>query len=156
MNKENTHTDQFLKEIVGNKNPFKTPDNYFNNVSENISGKSILTSKETGFKTPEHYFNTFKVHKSTSKIRSLWPYLSAAAIIAIGFFVFKTNTLDIKPLNNDDIINYLALEKNIDIDEIINNIDNPNSLSLYSNLDEITPTVDELSLELSEFDIIDF
>ncbi|NJB83814.1 hypothetical protein [Wenyingzhuangia aestuarii] len=158
MNKENQHSEQFLKEITGNKNSFTTPENYFDNLSERIATQQFQESlpKNSGFKVPNNYFETFSVQKPKSKVRLLTPYIAIAAAVVIGFFTFKPNTNTYDELNNSDIINYLAIEESIDINEIINNTEDSDLSFMYSNINDLNPTIDQVSLELSEFDIIDF
>ncbi|NIJ46128.1 hypothetical protein FHR24_002606 [Wenyingzhuangia heitensis] len=159
MNKENQHSEQFLKEITRQKNPFKTPENYFDNLSEKIVLQQLQESlpTKTGYSIPKNYFESFSVKKPKSKIRLLTPYIATAAAIAFGFFVFKPdNTNNYDELNNTDIINYLAIEESIDINEILSNTEDSDLSFLYSNLNDLNPTVDQLSLELSEYEIIDF
>lgn len=184
MNDKNTRSDQFLKEFAGNKNPFKTPENYLDNLSDKMDMQPFENTlpKSTGFSVPTNYFKTitpkivskspnkqilltittnskanFKIQKTKRKVISVLPYLSIAAVIMVGLFVFKNTPTSIeKELNSNEIVDYLALEDSIELDEIIDSLENTNNPFLQATLDDIDPTTEQLSLELNEFDIIDF
>ena len=58
MNKKLKHIIDFLNQKVGKNTGFSTPDNYFQEVEENLSSISFITSlpKEKTFTTPDNYF----------------------------------------------------------------------------------------------------
>lgn len=163
MSTEKEHINIFSKEFSNKKNPFKTPENYFDNLSERIVLNPIENKlpKETGFIAPNNYLEKFNVKKPKSKIVSLLPYLSTisvAAVIAFGFFVFKTNSPTEIELSNSDIINYLAMDETFDInDDIMNDLKKHKNISFSDvSLENISPSIDQISFELNEYEIIDF
>jgi len=157
MNNKSSNSNDFLEGIKTKKNPFKTPENYFDNLSEDLllQQKLKTSTRKTGYIVPKDYFKTFSVQKPTSKIRKLIPYFSVAAAILIGFFLFETNN-EFEELNNTEVINYLALEEEIDLIDILDYSSDEQVYFTTSNINSLNPTIDELSLELSEFDIINF
>jgi len=58
MNKELKHSIDFLNQKVGKNTGFSTPENYFQEVEENLSSISFITNfpKERTFTTPDNYF----------------------------------------------------------------------------------------------------
>lgn len=58
MNKKLKHSIDFLNQKVGKNTGFSTPENYFQEVEENLSSISFITSlpKERTFTTPDNYF----------------------------------------------------------------------------------------------------
>jgi len=108
---------------------FKTPDNYFDAVEENIFNTlnreiSIAISKETGFKTPSHYFDGIEEviinkteRKNTPKVISIFSkrnllYVSSIAAAVLIFFnlsIFdKKITFD--SLDTETVENYILYE----------------------------------------------
>lgn len=159
MNNEDQHNDQFLKDLTKGKNPFKTPDNYFDNLSDKLAVdifKQNLPNK-TGYKAPDHYFENFTVKKPKNRIISLLPYVSVAAVIAFGFFIFNNNTpstIDI--LTDEEIISYLSSEDILETREIIeNSIINTDNM-MFASLDNIEMDIDLLDMELNEYDILEY
>ncbi|MGY5354405.1 hypothetical protein [Wenyingzhuangia sp. IMCC45467] len=159
MNNDNQHNDQFLKDLTQGKNPFKTPENYFDNLSDKLAVDIFEQSlpNKTGYKTPNNYFENFTVKKPKNRIISLIPYLSTAAIIAFGFFIFNNNNQSsIDKLSNEEIINYLSSDDGIEINDIIENaIINTDNI-MFANLDNIDVDIDLLEMELSEYDLIEY
>lgn len=161
MNDEHQHNDQFLKDLTKGKNPFKTPDNYFDNLSDKIVVDIFEESipNRTGYKTPDNYFENFKVAKPKNKVISLLPYLSTAvaAVIIFGVFLFNSghqSTID--KLSNEEIINYLSYQDVIETDDIIKNtIINTNNI-MFASLDNIDMNIEQLDMELNEYDIIEY
>ncbi|MGY5352881.1 hypothetical protein ACXGQW_10050 [Wenyingzhuangia sp. IMCC45533] len=143
-----------LDDLNLKKNPFKAPDNYFNELSSSIVSKDNATPlpKKTGFIAPKHYFDNFKVSPPKFKILKLVPYTSVAAAILVGFFLF--NLSKNRTLSKDEIIDYLAIEANMYDDEILyhNIIDNRD----LTNVENININIDELTLEIDDYDLIDF
>ncbi|WP_028891035.1 hypothetical protein [Tenacibaculum sp. 47A_GOM-205m] len=58
MNKKLKHSIDFLNQKVGKNTGFSTPENYFQEVEENLSSISFITNfpKERTFTTPDNYF----------------------------------------------------------------------------------------------------
>lgn len=114
MTKENQNNSNYLDQLKGTQ-PFKTPSNYFSEVSSEIK-TSILEDtlpNTTGFVSPVNYFENFKVEFPKSKIIKLIPIFSAAAVLAFGVFLFNTSNtpqkdLNIAALSQDEILNYLS------------------------------------------------
>lgn len=159
MNENHQNNDQFLKDLTKGKNPFKTPENYFDNLSEKMSVDIFVHSlpKESGFKTPELYFENFKVKKTQSKIISLLPYLSTAAVIVFGFFIFNNgNQSTIDQLSREEIINYLSSDGGIETNDILDNTLINTDNIMFSSLDNIEMDIDQLVMELNEYDIIEY
>lgn len=158
MNDEHQHNEDFLKDLVDKKQPFKTPDNYFNQLSEKISIDLFeeKLSNNHGFKTPDNYFDNFSIKKPKNKIRYLLPYISSAAIIVFGLFLFNSNETEIDQLSNEEIISYLSFDDNINTNDIIENaIINTNDI-MFANIDRVDLNMEQLDIELSEYDIIEF
>ena len=159
MSNNHQHSDQFLKDLTKGKNPFKTPENYFDNLSEKIAVDVFEQSlpKESGFKTPELYFENFKVKKPQSKIISLLPYLTTAAVIVFGFFIFNnSNQSTIDKLSREEIINYLSSDDGIETNDILNNTLINTDDIMFTSLDNIEMDIDQLDIELNEYDILEY
>lgn len=188
MSTENKHNNSFLKGLPKNKKPFKVPDNYFNQFSDNIAvhifekslpkttGQKIpndyLTNftnnlsasvietqlpQKTGYKTPENYFENFVVAKPKNKIISLLAYVSIAAAFLLGWFVFnQNNTSYFDELSSEEIISYLSTE-DLNTDFVLDNaLINTNDVLLTS-VDNIElDDIDQLDVELTEYDILDY
>jgi hypothetical protein len=108
---------------------FKTPENYFNNLEEQILQsvklqETLKASKHNGFKAPEHYFDALedsiinsiskekekpKVIRLSTKQRILYA-LSVAAAIIIMIAIFAPYQLDFPDLNNETVENYIYQE----------------------------------------------
>ena len=88
---------------------FKTPDNYFDAVEDNIMNaikqeNNLNLSKETGFKTPDNYFDTIedviinKIEtKTTPKVITLFSkrnLLYASSIAAAVLLLFNLSIFD--------------------------------------------------------------
>ena len=144
---EQPYDPQFLKDKTLKKNPFKVSENYFDNLSDNITSEYYLkqTCNKTGYTTPDQYFETFKV-KLPSRIITLLPYTSVAvaATVLMGFFLFNTQQ-NLKQaeseLSKKEIIEYFANEDGIEANENIN----------YSSLDNLN-----IDLEFEEYDVLEF
>jgi len=112
---------------ISKENPFKTPESYFNNITEQYSNTNDLSQKitQTGFKTPEHYFKNFTV-KTPLKLIKLIPYVSVAAAILVGVFIYNSQISNTEldglaiELQDDEILDYLSYEDHLGIEEIIN------------------------------------
>lgn len=181
MKPDNLHNEDFLKSLKGtSKNPFKTPDNYLDNISHKIVVNSIeknlpktdgfITSEnyfdtfktplsqelKTGFVIPNQYLDTFTVKKRKTALITLLPYASIAAVLMIGFFLFQNSTSNNLALNSDEIVNYLAMDDSVELDDLISTFSNPNTNSLTVSVDHLELSIEDVSLELDEMDIIDF
>jgi len=71
-----TNEEVFIKEKMGNRNPFTVPEGYFDQLAEQIITK--LPSEETG--------SSDSAPARTAVIRRLRPLLYAAACVAIAVF----------------------------------------------------------------------
>mgnify|MGYP003643662189 FL=1 len=106
------------------KNPFKTPQGYFNSfedkLMDKLSTEGSVMPKARGFTVPENYFDTFndkltnKLIKET-KVIPLYPVkkiiafvasIAAIAIIFLGYNWNSTEELSISALANTDIEAY--------------------------------------------------
>ncbi len=97
-----------LDNIKG-ENPFKIPENYFEDLSRDLETKMIETKliekfgKKTPFNVPKEYFPLLEYrltsisnkNKITSKILLIKPYLMAAAIIIVMLGIWKIFLQDI-------------------------------------------------------------
>lgn len=110
---------------------FKTPDNYFNAVENNIMNaikqeSNLNLSKETGFKTPNNYFDSIedavinKIEtKTTSKViplfskRNLIYASSIAAAILIMFSIYLNKDNDISEEIEYEIVENYILNQGI-------------------------------------------
>ena len=96
------------KKINIDKNRFKTPQGYF----ENISSNSLLFSNKNNFKTPLNYFETIKFDFSNQKTKSKRflikniVYSGIAAIFIVGI-VSNFYFTDSDNFTEDEIISYL-------------------------------------------------
>ncbi|MDB4297637.1 hypothetical protein N9901_02665 [Flavobacteriaceae bacterium] len=136
---------------------FNIPTDYFNNLEDSLKTKLITDSlpKSSGFNTPENYFETFKVKKKTSKVISLVPYLSTAAVVAFGIFLFSNSTTSTTyaTYSNNEIVAYLNDHQDIDYTDIIDadlkiNTENIELASLDINLN----SMDITDIQFDEFD----
>ena len=156
METEQTHNDDFLKGLKLNKNPFKAPDNYFNNLSEDINTTYLAQQlpNSTGFKVPNHYFENFKVPKTKSKIILLLPYVSVAAAITVGLFLFNARKND--SFSNNDIVEYLALDNNMGENEIVSYSYIDSETIFKTSIEDINIDIEEIALEIEDYDLIEF
>lgn len=118
------NSEEYLNSILGKKNSFSLPKNYFDTIEDAIETKLAEENlkKENGFTTPDNYFKDLeneilaqvsapkketKVISLKEKILKTIPFAAAASIILfIGFnsYVFnKTEELTIDSLSDDDI-----------------------------------------------------
>ena len=106
------------------KNPFKTPQNYFDSfedkLMDKLSTKESVMPKARGFTVPDNYFDTFndeltsKLNKETNviplypikKIMAIAASIAAIAIIFLGYNWNRTEELSISDLANTDIEAY--------------------------------------------------
>ena len=91
-----------------NKNRFKTPERYFDNISLN----SVLFSDKNNFKTPLNYFETLEINLSKKKTKTktyLLRNMIYSGIAAILILVVTTNLFlrDLTKFSDDEIISYL-------------------------------------------------
>ncbi len=159
MDKETQHSEDFIKDFTQGKNPFKTPENYFDDLSERLHIASIESEfpKETGFKVPNNYFEDFKVKRAyNTKVLKLIPYISIAACLMIGVFLFKNNSNNSVQLEDENVISYLTYEESIAYDEIISNLTINDTDLAEADLDGAYVDIEQLSQELREYDVIDF
>lgn len=118
------------------KTGFKTPNNYFDAVEDNLMNaikqeNNGNLSKETGFKTPDNYFNTIedviinKIEtKTTPKLISLFSKrnllyassIAAAVLLFLNLFVFEKE-LTFESLDRETVENYI-IEIGIDYYEL--------------------------------------
>ncbi len=115
---------------------FKTPDNYFNTVEDNIMNaikqeNSLKTNIETGFITPDNYFNTIedviinkidienkpKVISLFSKRNLIYVSSVAAAILLYFNLSFFDKDISLDTLDFKTVENYI-LDQGIDSYEI--------------------------------------
>ncbi|WP_411031964.1 hypothetical protein [Spongiimicrobium sp. 3-5] len=102
-----------------NKQGFKTPDGYFDKLTDKILERTSKVGpslpKKDGFKVPDDYFENLSAkvaqqvgHKET-KVISLWAnkkwYLAAASIAAIAIIVFGTQWNSAGEISFDDLAN---------------------------------------------------
>ena len=108
------------------KTGFKTPDNYFDAVEDNIMNaikkeNSLNISKETGFITPENYFDTIEdviinkiEKKNTTKVITLFSKrnliyassIAAAILIMFGIYLNKDNDI-LEEIEYEIVENYI-------------------------------------------------
>lgn len=108
------------------KTGFKTPDNYFDAVEDNIMNaikkeNSLNISKETGFITPEKYFDTIEdviinkiEKKNTTKVITLFSKrnliyassIAAAILIMFGIYLNKDNDI-LEEIEYEIVENYI-------------------------------------------------
>ncbi len=143
-----------MKNRDKHKNPFKTPDGYFDSLEDQImqTAKSPLSSisKEEVFKTPDNYFENFEVRlpekidvKKETKVIGLGAYkkhiytISAiAAVIAVIILlqIPKATTLSFDDIASNDIEEYYINNKNFNFSAL----EMANELELASNdIDDI-------------------
>lgn len=124
MENETRNSEQFIKSTLGNKNPFATPDNYFDAIEDQFSAKLAEESfsKENPFKVSDKYFDSLedtilaKVHSGKKEVKVISlkdrllkaiPFAAAASIIlfiGLNTFNFKTdNTASLDSLSDADI-----------------------------------------------------
>lgn len=137
----------------------KTPNNYFNDLSNKLVTNILEENlpKKTGLKNPDNYFDNFTVKKPRSKTISLLPYLSTAAAIVIGFFIFnhnKTSVLD--ELTTEEIISYLSTDSDLNSLYLIESTDINTNDALFASIDNMDIDIDELEMEVTEYDILDY
>ena len=163
------------------KHPFKTPDNYFNQLQEtlqqSIEGEFVpeniqSISKEAIFNTPENYFNELpseilsKVNQPKSAfeldLKWLWaPALAAATIVCFvsinSYFNATATTHEeiLSEVNTNDIIAYLKTEElsDADIIELLNTNEIDPSASFLNEEIEIDEATFEDLLPISEEDL---
>ncbi len=118
------------------KTGFKTPDNYFNTVEDNIMNaiqqeNNPNISKKTGFKTPDDYFNTLEDviinklnKKDNSKVIKLFSrrnLIYASSLAAAVLLLFNLSIFDKKitfdSLDQQTVENYI-LDEGIDSYEL--------------------------------------
>lgn len=111
------------------KNPFKTPEGYFDNVEDKLVGRisdessNVLDAErrlEDGFKTPKGYFDSLQdnINKRLTEdtkvvpLRSFKKYyvavasIAAAALIVFGLFWDTTKDINFTDLADSDIEAY--------------------------------------------------
>jgi len=146
-------------------NPFKTPNGYFEEFSQDLGTKlgeeKLGTSKKAGFKVPKDYFDTLpsriihKLHIPEPRVIPLTSkrfYYAAAASIAAAFLIFfgiqrkNQESASWDSIVNTDIETYFDTNglglTSYEIAEVIS-------------LDDLKVT-DFLETELNEEDIIDY
>lgn len=155
MEKETQHSEDFLKGFTKGKNPFKTPNNYFDNFADKLSVAKTENQlpKSDGFIVPKNYFKDFKVQQPKSKLIQLMPYVSIAAAFVLGLFVYNQNQQNIIQLEDQNVINYLTYEESIEYDEILNTLKIEDSSTITNDLNGDYVNIEELSKEL---DVLDF
>ncbi len=110
-----------------NKNPFKTPEDYFEGFNDRLLSKlreeTDIIPKEDGFTVPDGYFNELnkniekQIVSKETKVVQLHPYrkyyMVAASIAAVALVFFSLNWENIntddptiEDLSNADIENY--------------------------------------------------
>ena len=111
------------------KTGFKTPDNYFDTVEDNIMNaikqeSNLNLSKETGFKTPDNYFETIedavinrlnkkdgsKVIKLFSRRNLIYASSIAAAILLLFNLSIFDKELTFDSLDTQTVENYIISE----------------------------------------------
>ncbi|WP_442266928.1 hypothetical protein ACSIGC_04325 [Tenacibaculum sp. ZS6-P6] len=124
MNENKQHKKDFLNQQIGKNTGFEIPDNYFNDLENDLMSKLITKNlpEKCGFEAPEYYFDNLedtvlnKINAQKSKVISFRKRLIkfssfAAAASVILFITFQ-------------FINILPPEQtNITIDEWFDNSD---------------------------------
>lgn len=124
MNENKQHKKDFLNQQIGKNTGFEIPDNYFNDLENDLMSKLIAENlpEKCGFEAPEYYFDNLedtvlnKINAQKSKVISFRKRLIkfssfAAAASVILFITFQ-------------FINILPPEQtNITIDEWFDNSD---------------------------------
>lgn len=130
-----------------NKNPFKTPKDYFDSFEENLMdklhNKESIIPKSDGFSVPDNYFNTLQDKlKDESKVIPLRSYKRyyVAAVAALFIFVIG------QQFNNTEEVSFMDLA-NSEIEAYFDS--NDLDMSTYE-LVEVLPVV---QLEIN--DILD-
>lgn len=163
------------------KHPFKTPDNYFSKLTEDISQsvqgeyvpqniKSI--SKDSIYSTPKNYFDDLPLIIQTrlqKKNRSTWttnwkPILAPAlaALFIIGFFLFKplltpqpTAEELLSTISSEELLAYIDIEElnNDEILDLVGDSDIEFETNITNDLQLDEETFHELNI--SEIDDLD-
>lgn len=62
MNDNKQHNEDFLNQKLGKQPGFNMPDNYFNDLENDLMSKLIVEDlpEKCGFETPEHYFDSLE------------------------------------------------------------------------------------------------
>lgn len=87
----------------GNKNSFKTPSNYFENLEDSILSETKQFGKVNGFDVPEGYFEQLEDklvlgRKKRGNMRVLWASISSVAaclVVGVSVFYFMNDSADI-------------------------------------------------------------
>lgn len=124
MIEETKNSEKFIKSTLGNKNPFTTPENYFENIEEDFATKLATNDfpKKNPFKVSEGYFDhledtifsKIEAERKHVNLISLQqklikgiPFAAAAAILLfIGFNSFQFNlkeTMTLDSLSESDL-----------------------------------------------------
>ena len=121
-----------METFKSNKNSFKTPTNYFQELEDSIlaEGKSFEQGK--GFVVPNDYFNQLEqkivsksISSNRSNVRLLWTSISSvAACLAVGVTLFYFNSSDSKM---DSLSNLVKGQSN----EVDENVEDAVYKSLY-------------------------
>jgi len=81
-----------------NINPFRVPNNYFNDFDENLKGKIDLENHKIDFKVPENYFSKVEtiiisqIHFNKTKTVPIFRYLLGVAAAIMGFIFITSDT----------------------------------------------------------------
>ncbi|MDN3619064.1 hypothetical protein QWY81_06285 [Polaribacter undariae] len=118
------NSEEYLNSILGKKNSFSLPKNYFDTIEDAVETKLAEENltKENGFATPDNYFKNLednilskvsapkkeaKVISFKERILKIIPIAAAASIIlfiGLNSFEFnKTEELTIDSLSDDDM-----------------------------------------------------
>ena len=147
-----------------NKNPFKTPEGYFDsfedNLMEKLSEGNSTIPKDNAFKVPENYFETFNdrlAHRlnNETKVVQLYPVkkiiVAVASIAAVAIVFLSLNW------NTTDTVSFTDLA-NTDIEAYFEN--NEFELSPYEIAEVIpvtnTDVFDMLNASISEENMLDY
>lgn len=147
-----------------NKNPFKTPEGYFDsfedNLMEKLSEGNSTIPKDNAFKVPEKYFETFNdrlAHRlnNETKVVQLYPVkkiiVAVASIAAVAIVFLSLNR------NTTDTVSFTDLA-NTDIEAYFEN--NEFELSPYEIAEVIpvtnTDVFDMLNASISEENMLDY
>lgn len=113
------------------KNPFKTPEEYFEDfddrLMDKLSEESSNIPKEEGFAVPEGYFDGLhkniqkKLDNQEAKVVQLHPYrkyyIAAVSVAAIVLVVFRLNWNSAAEVTFDDLVN-ADIEDYFEINEL--------------------------------------
>lgn len=164
MENDIKNSEDFLRGITSKSKGFTTPDGYMDSVFQDIESKLTTDTfpKETGFATPKGYIENFEFQpQKKAKVLRLLPYISVAAAVIFGIFIFnqpETKTkVDFAALDSEGIYDYLELNdiNNGDIAlrmslSAIEEIDNSSETSyddyLYEYLENNINNIDILDL----------